>query len=322
MSTLTPAFVSGLGEEKLLQLRSSELWRTVYCDYCYLPLSEKYYSEYHGGKYSDHSFVLYNKNEPVLYFPCNLNNNRLSWFEFPISIFCTIKDPLILTEIYKLLESFLEKLVREKSVSELFVYFNEYLTRSFFTKIAEVKSHHHTMIDLQIPEENIKANIRKSNKTLVNWGQRELVLKITDHSNPDRELFNEFHDFHIRTAGRKTRSDESWNTQYEMVLQGQAFFVSAYYKDKIASNLLILHGLEEAYYGVAVNDRELMEKNEPITHYPLLASVYHAKKIGLKKFNFNEVDKKGDAKMDSISNFKLGYSNWLELKTSYIFKFN
>ena len=49
--------------------------------------------------------------------------------------------------------------------------------------------------------------------------------KIFDASNLDKGLWDEFMQLHFNAAKRKTRSEQSWQAQYEMIMQDGAVLI-------------------------------------------------------------------------------------------------
>ena len=60
-------------------------------------------------------------------------------------------------------------------------------------------------------------SIRSSYKSLVRWGQKNLSFSHVNKDNPCRDSFLQVKAFHKKIAGRTTRSDATWNIQYEML---------------------------------------------------------------------------------------------------------
>ncbi len=319
----TVKFYSGLDSDTKSTIQNSVAWKAMCAGYCYLPGSEEYYNEYHNNTFLVKTFIVFKYEVPILIFPCTIKENKLSWFHFSANFFeepCSIELRL---EAYRSAFSFLDKLKEEFQIKELAVEFNSFLIAEFFNNISKVETAHYGIIDYNFTDEQIKSNVRKSYKSLINWGQRNLEICITDKNSPDKAKYDEFKEFHILTSGRKTRSDRSWDIHYDMLVTGNAYLISAYYEGKIASNVFVLHGFTEGFYGVGVNDRQLMENKLAISHYPLLKAIYHGRELGLKYFNMNQIDKNGiDDKVNNIAKFKQGFSNIIVSKTEYLLDLN
>jgi len=175
------------------------------------------------------------------------------------------------------------------------------------------------LIDLMEAKEVIHQNIRKSFKSLVNQGDREINHIIINKMNPDKEKFDLFRQFHKQVAGRITRPLESWEAQFDMIKAGCAELILG----KIATHglvsaaLCIDHG-NTTHYGVAVYDRDLFDK--PLGHASVYKSVMSAKDRGQGIFSLGIISQRGTVsdKEHSIGTFKKGFcdrlSNFLEWK--------
>jgi hypothetical protein len=259
---------------------------------------------------------------PVLAAYIYSKNNELTYFHFPFSVFSLQEDSTVEAQAHKLLLKKLDELREKGEAKTLSFYANSFLVSHFFSHISKTAIRHFCEIDLSLSEETIKSNIRKSYKSLVNWGKNNMRITVCDKNNPDQEKFKQFREFHLRVAGRSTRSEESWQTQLEMIRNGEAFLITARLDEQLVSANLVMYGCKEAFYAVGVNDRDLMAQNKPISHYPLLFSVYEAKKKGLHTFNMNEIDPTGDTKKDNISTFKNGFSSTLRPSLVYEVSFS
>ena len=80
-----------------------------------------------------------------------------------------------------------------------------------------------------------------------------------------------------------------------------AYIVFGFFENKLAAAVLVLNSKTEAYYGVAVNDRELMTRNLPVGHAVLLEAIFIAKRFGIKKFNLGNVANSNDDKLNKIA---------------------
>jgi hypothetical protein len=168
------------------------------------------------------------------------------------------------------------------------------------------------VVDLGLDAAAIKANLRKSYKSLVNWGLRNLELKVLDRERADKDAYLEFREFHRAVAGRSTRSDETWEIQFEMIRQGEAYAVLGYRDARLVSANLLQHSASEVYYGVGVYDRALMAQRVPLAHGPLFHAILHARSLGLRKFVLGDATETEDAKLGNIARFKRGFATAIE----------
>jgi hypothetical protein len=179
------------------------------------------------------------------------------------------------------------------------------------------------VIDYTKEKATEKSSIRKSYKSLINWGLRELKPRVYDESNITWEHMNIFRQLHIEQAGRETRSEASWRKQYEMVRAGEAFAVCGRINDNVVSAGLFIHGKYNCYYQVSASRRDMFQK--PLFHSLMWLAILHAKKLGCRWFEIGEqlypnhpFDKPPSKKELGISDFKAGFGGetkmFLDLK--------
>ena len=96
-------------------------------------------------------------------------------------------------------------------------------------------------------------NVRKSYKSLINWGRKNLETKVFDASNMDGSVMEEFENFHIAVAGRRTRSHQSWMLQSKAVKEGMGFVVMGYLDGELHARVspAKLYGLHRRYASFA-----------------------------------------------------------------------
>ena len=138
------------------------------------------------------------------------------------------------------------------------------------------------IIDLDDSEAYIKSRIRKSYKSLINWGLKQFSIKVLDFKNIKWEDMKCFRELHIKEAGRSTRSLDSWKKQFDAVKAGEAFTVFAFLKNELVSAGLFTIGDRHCYYGVSASRRDLFSK--PIFHSLMWKAITYAKSIDIKAF--------------------------------------
>ncbi len=154
-------------------------------------------------------------------------------------------------------------------------------------------------IDLDASERKLKSNIRKSYKSLISWGERELTPKIFDASNVTWELMNDFRLLHIKESGKETMSELSWKKRLDTVKRDEAFIVLGYYHAKLVTAGFFPTSSSHCYYGSSASRRDLFDK--PLFHAILWKAILHAKKIGCSGFEVGDQIYLSYAKENSLS---------------------
>jgi len=179
------------------------------------------------------------------------------------------------------------------------------------------------VIDLKDEKSVQKSSIRKSYKSLINWGIRELDPRVYDAATITWELIDQFRQLHIRESGRETRSEESWRRQLDMVQAGEAFIVLGHLNGELVSSGFFIYSKTNCYYGSSASRRDLFDK--PLFHAIMWTAISHVKELGCKWFEVGEQlypnhpsEKPPTKKELGISEFKAGFGGmtrmFLDLK--------
>lgn len=168
------------------------------------------------------------------------------------------------------------------------------------------------IINLLVPETQLRSQLRKSYKSLINWGTKNLQLRLQDHTNASAGAMEQFRQLHIEVAGRETRSKESWDLQLAMIRHNEAFAVLGDLDGQLVTAALFVHSPKYCFYGVSASKRELFEK--PLGHIVLWTAILQAKKIGCQFFETgeqlfpNQGSPPPTPKELNISGFKKGFA--------------
>lgn len=302
-------FLSELSGAELARFRESELYRISHADYRHCEVHLEYYREYFGPSWKDVSMVACDDSCFAIVVYMFLGNGELSFFGAPLSVY---SDPAV--PVKEMNYAFQELFVKIEQLGARRIRFFEH--PAFLMKYYEHEGFSasilfETAIDLSRSEEDIFMCVRKSYKSLINWGKKNLDIKVYDASNMQDSVMEDFENFHVAVAQRRTRSHQSWMLQSKAVKEGMGFVVMGYLDGELVTATLILNGLTECYYGVCVNRRDLMARKLPIGHYGLYLSILLAKEKGLKLFHFGDVTDNPDPKVNAIVKYKRGFSNQL-----------
>lgn len=117
---------------------------------------------------------------------------------------------------------------------------------------------------------------------------------------------------HKTVAGRVTRSDESWDIQYQMIEAGNVFFVSVVdiQSLKLVGGSLFQITQHEGFLSVAAYDRSLFDK--PLGHPSQHLAIEYVKSLGLNWYRLGEKlypqsNLLPDQKEIDIAHFKEGF---------------
>ena len=304
-----------------------ELWKRLYAaDSLQYPLltslDVEYSKEYaRDSKFEDVSFIAEENGVPLMGLRAAIreqpdNRKEISGFGRPIS-FLEGKIPdapqrdgaagMIREELQKILQA-------HENAAAFYCEIRPALSpvgRLLLDAGGKAKAHFTQIINLHAPETQLRSQIRKSYKSLLNWGSKNLALRVLDHHNVTVEAMEQFRQLHIEVAGRETRSARSWELQLEMIRQKEAFMILGDLEGRLVTAALFIHSSKYCYYGVSASKRELFEK--PLGHAVLWTAILEAKKIGCQFFELgeqlfpNQSDPPPTPKELNISGFKKGF---------------
>jgi len=175
---------------------------------------------------------------------------------------------------------------------------------------------HENFIDLRLPYEEIRKSFRKSYKSLINSGLKHWKTNIHIASEDFNLIWQEFKTLHLNVAGRSTRSDLTWETQYNLILNNEGFLVCLRdpKSDELVGAGFFQFTRDECYYSVAAYNRELFDK--PLGHVVQHIAINHMINLGISWYRigehlFHHNEPTPSTKEMNISNFKDGFSTHL-----------
>jgi hypothetical protein len=186
-----------------------------------------------------------------------------------------------------------------------------YLTNYLITKGAVFETDFVRVIDLAKEVEDLRREINKSFKSQISWGRNNLDIIVKSKNSIKEGDVEAFRSLHIKAAGRETRSVDSWDKQYSMVMEDEGFLVMGYWDGSLVSAALFSCNKTYCYYGVSASNRELFKW--PISHGILWEGVLEAKRRGCSYFEAGEVlyenhnGRKVSNKELGITTFKKGF---------------
>ena len=177
---------------------------------------------------------------------------------------------------------------------------------------AAMSPHQVAYVDLIAGPTAWRKALRKSSRSLINWGRRNLSIHYVNKEAPDRALFDHYRDFHAEVAGRVTRLEQSWNVMYEWIALGGGELILAFLEGKPIAGSMFIDGKETSIYASGVYDRA--QFNKPLAHYPVWLGIERAHARGMKILELGDVPMRGDKseKEYHIGYFKRGFATHID----------
>lgn len=296
----------------------SQNWETIYQTYQqYFPIFKDHFRYFpseieHLTTYSpqcefkDQSFVLLENDTPLFVCPLFTGQSIAGYFDLPTE---WLWSPSALSsrdkKKYNLI---IEHLKDIKENRKYLFYMDDHDITYCFPEIKDITTSIETLVDLNLSEEAIRSHIRKSFRSLINWGKNNLELTLIDRENPSQKTFKEAIAFYHQTIGSE-KSEKCWNALYQEIQNDEAFIVVCHYQGNLVSSSVFKYGNERSSYAYGVYDKELEKENVPVTHWPLYFSILELKKRGVKTFSHGEFAFNAtDDKIWNIWLFKRGLS--------------
>lgn len=269
----------------------------------YFEYNKVYLPERH---YSVDSVLISFNHEPLFLLPLIKSGNSCSVYGFPSGLIALNSKDYPGNDFVKSFSVFLRNKFKEGT---LIFSPPESLLSEVASGIISSKMIMEASINLELSIDKILEGVRKSYRSLINWGKRNLNIVVYDQNNITKDIMDSFRDLHAKVSGRVTRSEQTWDRQLSMIQNQEAYLVLGLYEEQLVTGVFIQEGLGQAFYGVGVSDRNLMvEKKLPLSHAPLMVAIEEAKKRGNLIFSMGQFDpEETDPKILSITRFKKGF---------------
>lgn len=165
-------------------------------------------------------------------------------------------------------------------------------------------------VNLGLEMSEIKASFRSSYKSLVNQGERLWNCNVLDSG--DESQWNEFHALHTAVSGRETRSQATWDVQFQMICNQSGF--SVLLRDEsgtLVGGGFFAHSRDEGIYFSGAYDRDLFPL--PLGHVVQAKAISVLKDRGVRWYLLGTMEHESgqipsSTKEASISYFKEGFA--------------
>lgn len=142
------------------------------------------------------------------------------------------------------------------------------------------------LIDLGASETQLHTKLSKSFRWNVNWGRKNLTLRVVEGASSAPADMTRFKTLHKEASGRQTRPEASWDRQFDMLRGNEAFAVFAEMDGEMVSAALFPVSQSYCFYGVSASDRTLFDK--PMSHAVIWEALLHARNLGCRWFEMGE----------------------------------
>ncbi len=282
------------------------------------------YQQGHGGVWNDISIIIYWDNRPVALWPFSLSKKdgvyRLSSHGLPVHppLFVSNCSTKVRRGVVKYCLELAHMLGEKTGVAtwESTESFSETVGLSAWHVIsrgygATCATTNDLFIDLRQGMAEIKGGFRKSYKSLVTSGLRNWEVCVMDSA--DENVWRRFQKLHFNVAGRKTRSDETWDIHHKDIADQRAFLIYLKSCDgEMDGGGFFNFTRDEGLYAVAAYKRELFDK--PLGHIVQYRAIEELKRRGVRWYNLGTRPFRSDLprptdKEISIGDFKHGFAS-------------
>lgn len=170
-----------------------------------------------------------------------------------------------------------------------------------------VSVYHDLWVDLSLPIEQIKSCFRKQYRNSINQGRITLRSDIIHRESPLIPLhFKTFRELHMRIAGRKTRSADTWLLQQLSLMYSDDFMVEIFRGIDIVGMSLFSTSKSHVSYSVGVYDRELFD-TFPIGHIAQMEAIERGKALGKRWYYLGRRHYPQDTPTPTEKEISIGY---------------
>jgi hypothetical protein len=176
------------------------------------------------------------------------------------------------------------------------------------------------VIDLSLNLEELIASYSKSVRSVVRINPDELedIEIIHQYSSQEEIEFavDSLKELHLKSAGRRTRSQESWEIQREALANGKAFISQFRREGEIVSSAYFMRTKHDSYYGVSAS---IPKKNgESLSHLCIHHAIKYCKESNLRSFHLGDqlshLSRSISEKEQSIEKFKSFFGGGIVLE--------
>lgn len=141
---------------------------------------------------------------------------------------------------------------------------------------------------------------------------KKFKVIVVDQKNSDYEIHEKYRELHYKCSGRTTRSNETFDLQFEDVKNGNAVLFGIQYENKHIAFAYFKYNFDKAIYASGADDPDY--NNFPLYHTLVYSAMEYLKRIGVHCINTGQPSSPSrqilyypDLKQLNIALFKRGF---------------
>ena len=186
----------------------------------------------------------------------------------------------------------------------------------------ELTNRYEGYVDLTQSLPNIKKNIRKSYKSLINKGFKNYIFTYFDSKNFSDQIGEDYRLFHKKISGRVTRPLKTFHQMYKWIKEGKALLFCQKYQSKVMNYTYVTINKKSATYASSAATRENLDT--PLSHSMLWYVIITCKELGVEVFDLGDISAQKNIffnlndKEANIAFFKKGFITYSQKVKSYV----
>ena len=167
------------------------------------------------------------------------------------------------------------------------------------------------LLPLASSEADILRSMRKGHRHSIKRARNEIEVEIFDWQNITADVFGEYQDLHAKAAGRKTRSQSTFDMMYNWIKDRKSLLCGARSNGKYVGFAMAFVYKEGSLYASACNDPDYT--GNAVGQVIQWRLISYLKSKGIKSYELgiqywgNQINEVPDSKALSIANFKRGF---------------
>lgn len=190
---------------------------------------------------------------------------------------------------------------------------------------ARARAHYCQEIDLELPEDRLRKELRRSLRHMLNNPRPDLRLYCVEGKDAAAPHRDALHRLHARLRGRELRTHEGWQRVLDCVTGGHGFFVFGEIAGDIVAGAYFARSKRYCSYALAGHDPA--QYGSGLSHLIVWRGIQHARTHGCRWFEVGErlypaehADQPD--KLHTISNFKAAFGSRVTVRLDIVRRYD